>query len=360
MFKSSLFALVILSAGLPVSADNPSSKIIFDEAYAAYKLATENGDKDAALIAAKKTYTAALTYLGPRHDNSAIFDTTATFVLNYGRLLEGKEAQIILAEAIDLLEKSHGKTAIELVEPLMDLANVSDKKATRKLYFRALEILTESDKADSLLAAVLNSALGNVTFSVSHRKTLAYLEKAENILSNIDGVEAELLKAQVHFNRGKYRLHTKQYAAATEELLSSLETFEKHWPNEQLTMTNHAFLIRAYEKRGLRDKATMHCQAIGAARPITVNQDYLPVYHTSPNYPVNARQGFREGSVLIELTVDKNGFATNPTVIESKGVRSFEKAALKAAKTFRYIPKFVDGEAVIAEGVRYNFTFTLR
>ena len=358
--KSSLVALIILSASLPVIADKPSSKIIFDEAYPVYKLASENGDEGPALIAAKKTYAGALTHLRPRYDNSAIFDTTATYVLNNGRLIAGKEAQAFLAEAIDLLEKSHGKTAIELVEPLMDLANVSGNKPARKLYSRALKILGSNGKADSLMAAVLNSALGNVTISLGHGKTLAYFEKAENILSNIGGVDAELLKAQVKFSRGKYRLQKKQYSAATEELVSSLETFEKYWPNEQLTMTNHAFLIRAYEKRGLRDKATKHCQAIGAARPITENQDYLPVYQTSPNYPANARGAPWEGTVLIELTVDQNGFVTNPTIVKGKGLRSFGKAALKAVKTFRYIPKFVDGEAVIAEGVRYKFTFLIQ
>ncbi len=51
----------------------------------------------------------------------------------------------------------------------------------------------------------------------------------------------------------------------------------------------------------------------------------------------------------LSLTIDKNGFVTNPEVIKSKGGKSFEIETLKALKKWRYAPKFIDGKPVEAE-----------
>ena len=46
-------------------------------------------------------------------------------------------------------------------------------------------------------------------------------------------------------------------------------------------------------------------------------------------------------------------------MIEAEGSRAFEASALAASKTFRYAPRFVDGEAVKTTKVRTTFTFEL-
>ena len=58
-----------------------------------------------------------------------------------------------------------------------------------------------------------------------------------------------------------------------------------------------------------------------------------------------------EGRVLLKFTVDKMGFAKDPKVVSSKGGSAFGDAALKSADSYRYAPKFVDGEPVQADGV---------
>ena len=63
---------------------------------------------------------------------------------------------------------------------------------------------------------------------------------------------------------------------------------------------------------------------------------------------------------MVELTVSKEGLALNPIVIEEKPKgQKFGKAALKAASSLRYVPRFVDGEPEEVPGVLYKYTFQM-
>ena len=84
------------------------------------------------------------------------------------------------------------------------------------------------------------------------------------------------------------------------------------------------------------------------------------MFQIQPAYPESARIAGREGYAVVELTIDENGFVTNPIVTKSKGGKAFERAALKAAEQFRYAPQFVNGDAVQTEGIKYRFSFDLR
>jgi protein TonB len=93
---------------------------------------------------------------------------------------------------------------------------------------------------------------------------------------------------------------------------------------------------------------------------MTQDQDYLPLFVRSPNYPLAAQRKGREGYAVVELTVSKEGLVLNPIVIEEKPKgQKFGKAALKAASSLRYVPRFVDGEPVEVPGVLYKYTFQM-
>lgn len=77
-----------------------------------------------------------------------------------------------------------------------------------------------------------------------------------------------------------------------------------------------------------------------------------------PHYPEQALSAGLEGTVLVESDIAANGSVTDARVIESSG-RVFEKAALEAARRFRYKPRVVDGVPMPASGVRYLFRFEL-
>lgn len=83
-----------------------------------------------------------------------------------------------------------------------------------------------------------------------------------------------------------------------------------------------------------------------------------PVVDSLPSYPrVAARLGL-EGYVVVEYTVSRLGRAEAVTVIESSH-ELFHRAAVQAARDFRFEPRVVGGEAVDVHGMRTTIRFTL-
>lgn len=87
--------------------------------------------------------------------------------------------------------------------------------------------------------------------------------------------------------------------------------------------------------------------------------EFLPIVKVAPTYPRRAAQKGIEGYVVVEFTVSKLGTVTNPRVIESDPAKIFDRAALSAAKKFKYKPKIEDGKAVEVSGVRNIIRFEL-
>ena len=67
-----------------------------------------------------------------------------------------------------------------------------------------------------------------------------------------------------------------------------------------------------------------HCLAIGSATPWTGVEVYDPLYKRPPAYPEDKRASQVEGSVLVEFTVDAEGYPKAPIVISSVGGGEFE------------------------------------
>lgn len=353
-----LFFAFLAAAALPASAADDSDKKAFQEAYAAYQQAIADEKPFRAIAPAREAYEIGKKLFGPEHKN------TANLALNYGRLLQNEEATEVLYDALRIFEAIYGSDAIELVDPLMDLAATKAKYGTlgpaKGYYSRALDITEKHQSEDSLLAGLILLEIGRIALSESQsRSAMKYFRKAEKVFMAQPKGIAEVQLAQTRFWMGKYELATSDYDDATDYLLASLEIFEKVAPQSSMTLTNHAFLVSAYESRNMRDEATRHCVAIGKAKPVDPDQDYRPVYQIRPIYPMGARQMGSEGYVIISTTVDKNGFVKQPRVIEREGSKSFEAAALQAVEKFRYVPRFENGEAVETHDVKYRFSFAL-
>ena len=141
---------------------------------------------------------------------------------------------------------------------------------------------------------------------------------------------------------------------------SSIPYFLQATKNSNVANYAHAFLAQAYDRTNQRDKATEHVLIVAKQSDMTQDQDYLPLFVRSPNYPLAAQRKGREGYAVVELTVSKEGLVLNPIVIEEKPKgQKFGKAALKAASSLRYVPRFVDGEPVEVPGVLYKYTFQM-
>jgi len=88
--------------------------------------------------------------------------------------------------------------------------------------------------------------------------------------------------------------------------------------------------------------------------------EYLPIVKVQPIYPRRALQRGIQGYVIVEFTVTKNGSVSNPIVVEAEPPNIFDKAAVDAAKKFKYKPRVIDGEPTEVQGVQNRITFTMK
>ncbi|MGR6870812.1 energy transducer TonB [Pseudomonas sp. HK3] len=91
----------------------------------------------------------------------------------------------------------------------------------------------------------------------------------------------------------------------------------------------------------------------------TGDGEYLPIVKVAPQYPRRAAQKGIEGYVVLEFTVSKLGTVVDPKVIEADPPNIFNRAAISAAKKFKYKPKIENGEAVEVTGIRNIIRFEL-
>ena len=87
--------------------------------------------------------------------------------------------------------------------------------------------------------------------------------------------------------------------------------------------------------------------------------EYLPIVKVAPQYPRRAAQKGIEGYVVLEFTVSKLGTVVDPQVIEADPPNIFNRAAISAAKKFKYKPKIENGEALEVKGIRNIIRFEL-
>lgn len=70
----------------------------------------------------------------------------------------------------------------------------------------------------------------------------------------------------------------------------------------------------------------------------------------APEYPRNALRAGEEGAVTLRIAVDARGMPTDVQVVDRSGTRDrgFDRAAIDAARQWRFAPAIRDGKAVPA------------
>lgn len=84
----------------------------------------------------------------------------------------------------------------------------------------------------------------------------------------------------------------------------------------------------------------------------------VSIVRVKPVYPVRATEQGLEGYVDVEFDINPDGTVTNVSVIASSH-RIFEKAAISAAKKFRFKARVVDGVPQASVGVQNRFRFRM-
>ena len=331
------FSIIGFSA---VAQDDALSRdeniILFNEAQSCYKESIQSSFRNARTQKCAKTSLEIGKFLfEPDSQN------IAALTYNYGNAARGNEAKLILKTALALYEALHGKDSPELIDLLIDLGEVS----------RALTIAKESFGKESILYAdvILAEAMSGSS-RVSSKTRFA--KAAYEIYSKKNGPES-VGATLASFQLGKFKMAQGKYK-------SSIPYFLQATKNSNVANYAHAFLAQAYDRTNQRDKATEHVLIVAKQLDITQDQDYLPLFVRSPDYPLTAQRKGIEGYAVVELTVSKEGLVLNPIVIEEKPKgKKFGKQALKAASSLRYIPRFEDGEPVEVAGVLYKYTFQM-
>lgn len=84
-----------------------------------------------------------------------------------------------------------------------------------------------------------------------------------------------------------------------------------------------------------------------------------PLNYAPPEYPPEAEKQGIEGSVTLELDIDRNGKVTRAAVVEPAG-NGFDEAAVNAAKKLEFEPaRRADGTPFAAR-IRYRYSFNLK
>jgi TonB family protein len=360
---TAIFALTAILATQPLLA-KPSSedRAAFKEHYQHYQVLAEEKKWTEALPHAKNAYELGLAMFGPESKNTAAL--SYNYGLNLVELSEREQASEVFQTTLSHYEKVYGKKSIELVPVLVDLGDslgIPFKANREKRYYdRALKIAESHHGKDSIIYGELLMDVGNGLMRYAQSSEAKYyLYQSYEVFEKTLG-QNNTKTGYAAFQVGKYALATRRYSDAKNYLLKALASFEDpNKPSNVFELSTHGFLVEAYEGLKQREMATKHCLAIGKMTPFTTVQEYQPLVKVPPKYPRSANKAGLEGFVTVEFDVDKSGLVINPTVIDSNGHASLERASLKAAEGFRYAPSFKDGKPVVTEGVQNRFTFEL-
>lgn len=99
--------------------------------------------------------------------------------------------------------------------------------------------------------------------------------------------------------------------------------------------------------------------AAARAEAEAASRQYLPIAKDAPDYPQRALDRKIEGECTVAYRVNARGRVEDPQVV-GECHPLFVKPSLAAAKSFRYQPKVVNGQAVAVANVKNTFTYKIQ
>lgn len=352
--------VLVVSAGIS-SADVPPAEQL-NEAYATYQQLVRDKSFSKALPYAEQALELGVELFGEYDEQ------TAVLTYNHGALLlrlgRYEEARTSMEQALQRYEQVFGEDSPELRPALWSLGRIRaarrDLRPASRYLKRALKLekrVAEGKTGDyaeaEIKAGVILLNNGGAT------EAYQFLRKGHAKLKDVLG-EADPRTGYAAFQLGRFHLAKENHKSASRFFAAALGTFkDPAAPSNQLELTTHAFLVQVYEEMGDSEQATQHCLAIGRMTPFDPDQEQIPLYKRPPEYPMSALQKGQEGSVIVEFSVDENGFVKNPVVVSADGGKAFHSPALEAVRSFRYAPRFEGGEPVQTSGVKNKISFKL-
>lgn len=373
--RSHIIQIITLALALAFSSsamaaeDASDDKAAFKVAYQAYQAAVEAGDADATVKTAEAAFE--LGKLAYPDDSSSL----AALHVNFGNaLLENRNPKAAiesLKEAVRRYEALYGKDDARLIDPLLLLAKAygGSKKHHKasKVQKRLRSIVLVSSGAGSVELARVDLLLGQAEMMKGRSKAamIHFSNAADALVSAPDVSPAEAGFAL--YLLGKTEFVSRRIKDAVDHLqgaLSKLAPILRE--DDEIILQVQAYLCFGYSKLGKREEAYDIFEAIQAGLghsvdgvPESDDEDYLPLKKVQPIYPRNAQINGLEGWVLLRFTVTDKGRVRDPEAILTIGGAEFSEAAVKAARSFVYEPRKVNGVAVDTDNVYNRITFEI-
>ena len=105
--------------------------------------------------------------------------------------------------------------------------------------------------------------------------------------------------------------------------------------------------------------AAKQAEATQAANNSLASNQYLPVEKNAPAYPERALEKGLEGACTVSYTVNSQGRVEAPQALGDCHPL-FIKPSLEAAKSFKYVPRVIDGKAVNVSNVKNTFQYRIQ
>ena len=347
---AALLGLSLLAPMTSFAQSDDEKRAAMNAAYRQYQEIVAQGPqfREQSIEPAREAYELALDVLGDANP------TTAALAINYGNALtDGDDAADILEHALEISENVHGDDALELIDPLMALANSATAHGefadARDHYERAFEIAQAQEQRDPILEAIIGVQLGTTSFSMGRLdEARDYFIGARDKLQPIDNDVARIRLATANFWIGRYEISAANYLGAIAPLQASAEVFDAIPEARQFSVNSHIALVEAYERQGQRDQATPHALFVG-------QDSTAPTLIYRPAFPGEL---WREGEITLRFDVDAEGFVTNVSTADGDADAELVTAASEAVTAVRYAPRFENGSAVATSGVTMPFRFS--
>ncbi len=258
----------------------------------------------------------------------------------------------ILSKALRVQFESRGEPSADLEEAVALVRIVAPAVDEQRVRFLAFNVATLWDlcaPAQSADFLFWRDALGD------WRLTKAPLaEYVESYLASLPtAIRSSAVGAYVLAILGDVR----EYGGRSGRELSE-EAFElliTHGdPDNNLGLVSASLIVQRQKGAPRQEWLDAYARSAGESGEVW---DQMPVVKVAPEYPTRALLRQQSGYVVLSFTVDETGRVRNPEVVEESPRGLFTKAAISAARKFRYLPKVVDGKRVLVDGVlnRINF-----
>ena len=373
--KKLLAAALALGLLSSVWAQDPDKVIAFNEAWGVYAEAAKSGDAEVAIAAAADVL----------EKGRAIFpdsdERIAVLTHNYGSALRSggqiTEARAQLKDAIRRYEDLYGKSSVKLVPVLADYADANAEvfrpQDQIRIYKRAAKIMDANYGDDSKEYAELSFRMGRNVYELSNspygekyvRTACKLFEKHYGATDRRVGV-CNLTLGQTQMSDGYFTQSIPFFEKALASFAGDADV------DRSYRVRVRSLIVHSLEETGKDERATEQLLAIGRDLENVPQQEYAPIYRVAPEYPPSLLAQGVTGYVVVQLTVDENGYVQDAVAIESgplgegggdasgKSREGFHSAAVRAVKRFRYAPQFRDGKPVKATDVKTTMTFAMR